>query len=218
MRCSRGMPLVLWRDNPEATSGVTGCPVEATRTVAAETSSASGWSGPTVAQSACRLEWRALDDAHRGAVARSAGSLSAVSNLPSALPALGSRRHYGPRASSPGTRARCRGRIQLHGSVHRCDLRGREKGGLAVGLTRKGKGTKIMALADAEGLPLAVMVSSANPSEISLVAETLKSRFLRRLPTRIIGDRGYDSDALDHQLARRGIEFIAPHRSTRPNR
>ena len=75
-----------------------------------------------------------------------------------------------------------------------------------------------MALADGEGLPLTVMVSSANPSEISLVGETLKSRFLRRLPTRIIGDRGYDSDALDHQLARRGIEFIAPHRSTRRNR
>jgi len=36
----------------------------------------------------------------------------------------------------------------------------------------------------------------------------------RRRPTRIIGDRGYDSDALDAQLAKRGIEFIAPHRST----
>ena len=43
----------------------------------------------------------------------------------------------------------------------------------------------------------------------------MKARFLRQLPTRIIGDRGYDSDALDAALARRGIEFIAPHRSTR---
>jgi transposase len=32
-----------------------------------------------------------------------------------------------------------------------------------------------------------------------------------------IGDRGYDSDALDARLATRGIEFIAPHRSTRRN-
>lgn len=47
-----------------------------------------------------------------------------------------------------------------------------------------------------------------------LVEDTLKSRFLRQLPSRIIGDRGYDSDALDAQLAKRGIEFIAPHRST----
>jgi transposase len=43
----------------------------------------------------------------------------------------------------------------------------------------------------------------------------LKRRFLRRLPTRLIGDRGYDSDALDTRMAKRGIEFIAPHRSTR---
>ena len=74
-----------------------------------------------------------------------------------------------------------------------------------------------MALADGAGLPLAVTVASANPSEISLVEDTLKSRFLRQLPTRIIGDRGYDSDALDTQLAKRGIEFIAPHRSNRRN-
>jgi transposase len=45
----------------------------------------------------------------------------------------------------------------------------------------------------------------------------LKSRFLRRLPKRLIGDRGYDSDALDARMAKRGIEFIAPHRSTRRN-
>lgn len=72
-----------------------------------------------------------------------------------------------------------------------------------------------MAIADGAGLPLAVTVASANPGEISLVDSTLKSRFLHRLPTRLIGDKGYDSDALDERLAKRGIEFIAPHRSTR---
>ena len=75
-----------------------------------------------------------------------------------------------------------------------------------------------MALADAAGLPFAITVASANPGEISLVDATLKSRFLPELPTRIIGDRGYDSDALDAKLAKRGIEFIAPHRSTRRNK
>lgn len=72
-----------------------------------------------------------------------------------------------------------------------------------------------MALADAAGLPVAITVASANPGELSLVDDTLKHRFLPELPTRIIGDRGYDSDALDARLAKRGIEFIAPHRSTR---
>lgn len=75
-----------------------------------------------------------------------------------------------------------------------------------------------MAITDGAGLPLAVTIASANPSELSLVDATLKSRFLREwLPTRLIGDRGYDSDALDAHLAQRGIEFIAPHRSTRRN-
>jgi len=74
-----------------------------------------------------------------------------------------------------------------------------------------------MAIADGAGLPLAVSVASATPGEIGLVDDVLKSRFLRRLPTRLIGDRGYDCDALDARLAKRGIAFIAPHRSTRRN-
>lgn len=74
-----------------------------------------------------------------------------------------------------------------------------------------------MAIADGAGLPLAVTVASATPSEIGLVDDVLKSRFLRRLPTRLIGDRGYDSDALDARMGKRGIEFIGPHRSTRRN-
>ena len=75
-----------------------------------------------------------------------------------------------------------------------------------------------MAIADGAGLPLAVSVASASPGEISLVDDVLKSRFLRRLPTLLIGDKGYDSDALDVRMACRGIEFIAPHRSNRRNK
>ena len=118
----------------------------------------------------------------------------------------------------PGPGAGRRRRVRLQRGLHRCDLRGREKRGSAVGLTRKGKGTKIMAIADGAGLPLAITVASANPAETSLVDATLKARFLRRKITRLIGDKGYDSDKLDAQLAARGIEFIAPNRSTRRHR
>src|SRR6478672_1708649 len=34
-------------------------------------------------------------------------------------------------------------------------------------------------------------------------------------PKRLIGDKGYDSDALDQTLAELGIEMISPHRSNR---
>ena len=65
------------------------------------------------------------------------------------------------------------GGLRLRGSLNQGDLRGREIGGAAVGLTRKGKGTKIMAIAGGAGLPLFVTVASANPAETALVDATL---------------------------------------------
>jgi transposase len=73
-----------------------------------------------------------------------------------------------------------------------------------------------MAICDRHGLPLAVYVASASPYEPHLVPATLDARFLRELPTRLIGDRGYDSDGLDATLLNRyQIEMIAPNRSHR---
>ena len=72
-----------------------------------------------------------------------------------------------------------------------------------------------MAIADGHGLPLAVTLASANRAEVQLVEPTLTRRFLRRKITRLIGDKGYDSDGLDARLARRGIELIAPNRGNR---
>jgi transposase len=102
-------------------------------------------------------------------------------------------------------RSRCRG--------HLC--RG-EKGGLAVGPTRRGKGTTILAIAAANSLPLAVSVQNASPHESQLVEEVLAGSFLDELPARLIGDRAYDSDALDQRLKEEyAIELIAPHRGQR---
>jgi transposase len=73
-----------------------------------------------------------------------------------------------------------------------------------------------MAVADSHGLPLSIYVTSATPNEITLVQATLCSRFTEDLPLRLIGDRGYDSDALDEKLREEeGIELICPHRRRR---
>ena len=73
-----------------------------------------------------------------------------------------------------------------------------------------------MAICDRHGLPVAVHVASASPYEPHLVPATLDARFLKELPARLIGDRGYDSDALDaHLLKAYGIEMIARHRRGR---
>jgi transposase len=72
-----------------------------------------------------------------------------------------------------------------------------------------------MAVADRFGLPLALCAASASPHESRLVAPTLDSRFVAELPQRLIGDRAYDADPLDAELAKLGVEMIAPHRRNR---
>ena len=84
-----------------------------------------------------------------------------------------------------------------------------------MGMTKRGKGTKLMALTDASGLPLGVYVTNASPHEVTLVEATLAANCAGEEPERLIGDRAYDSDSLDEALAERGIEMIAPHRRNR---
>ena len=84
-----------------------------------------------------------------------------------------------------------------------------------MGTTKRGKGTKLMALADASSLPLGVQATSASPHEVTLVEATLAANCAREEPERLVGDRAYDSDPLDAALAKRGIEMIAPHRRNR---
>lgn len=76
-----------------------------------------------------------------------------------------------------------------------------------------------MAITDSAGLPVAACISSASPAEVTLVEKTLDSGFLDVEPERLIGDKAYESDALDERLLEeRGIEMIAPHRSNRKQR
>jgi len=61
-----------------------------------------------------------------------------------------------------------------------------------------------------------VSVDSASPAECQLVEYVLAGSFLDQLPKRLIGDRAYDSDALDRTLHEEyGIEMIAPNRRNR---
>jgi hypothetical protein len=90
-----------------------------------------------------------------------------------------------------------------------------KKGGSKVGKTKRGKGTKIMAVADCHGLPVSVCVESATPHEVKLVTSTLVQMIVPEAPQNLIGNNAYDSDKLDAELRRYGIELIAPHRSNR---
>jgi transposase len=73
-----------------------------------------------------------------------------------------------------------------------------------------------MAVTDGAGLPVAVHVVSASPNEVTLVEATLDRAHTDQLPSRLIGDKAYDSDGLDERLRdEREVELIAPHRSNR---
>src|SRR5207245_2260252 len=49
----------------------------------------------------------------------------------------------------------------------------------------------------------------------TLAPDTVGGRFVASATARLIGDRAYDSDKLDAELAAQGIELIAPHKSNR---
>jgi len=99
--------------------------------------------------------------------------------------------------------------------LYRRNIHRRQKRGLKVGKTKRGKGTKLMAVADSTGLPLAVYTTSASPHEVTLVGKTLVERFVDEKPQRLIGDKAYDSDPLDEEMAAIDIEMIAPHKENR---
>ncbi len=109
--------------------------------------------------------------------------------------------------------------------LHRRELRPGQKRGPKVGPTKRGKGTKWMILADGTGTPLGAYLDAASPAEVKLLDKTLATVKVSRAhragrprtyPTRLIADRGYDSNALRRWLKHRHIQPIIPARSNNP--
>lgn len=82
-----------------------------------------------------------------------------------------------------------------------------------VGKCRAGLATKIMAIADSHGLPLAVAIADGSKHDVVLTEATLDAAFVCELPAKLIGDKAWDSTRHQTALAKkRGIELIAPKR------
>jgi len=88
-------------------------------------------------------------------------------------------------------------------------------GGDELGPSKRGKGVKIMAIVDREGLPLSVSTHAANHHEVTLVQLSFDFYMVEAKPEILVGDKAYDSDGLDIELAAEGVETIAPHRKNR---
>jgi len=88
-------------------------------------------------------------------------------------------------------------------------------GGEGIGKTKRGKGVKIMGIVDRNGLPLAVCTHAANHHEVTLVQLTFDFYMIEAKPEKLIGDKAYDSDDLDDDPGKQGIDMMAPHKSNR---
>ncbi len=129
--------------------------------------------------SARRLGRHLVGSSHGSSLERSSRPISATPDVSPKISAVVPRRdsREGPACARPSSLST--GAHRHNGGVYRRHLFRGQKGGSAVGKTKKGKGTKIMAIADRSGLPVAAWISSASPAEVKLVEETIDAGFLR---------------------------------------
>ncbi len=157
-----------------------------------------------------------MDSTNRRTLERLAATIWAVPDRAPALPKLGAFRRDGNTAGHAGATPQGRWRVGFERMFCGRDFCAGQKRGRLVGKTKRGKGTKIMGIADGHGLPLALRTDSASPAEVKLVPATLEARIVADVPQRLIGDKAYDSDRLDEQLMQDyGTELIAPNKQNR---
>jgi transposase len=158
-------------------------------------------------------------------VAFLARQVSVPRDLLATAQAMGRAGRVARRMANTAGCARWRRPAEVGGDVPGRQLRSGQKGGSAVGKTKRGKGTKWMVLVDGGGLPLGVRLESASPGEATLAEATLAEVKVprakgrpRQKPKRVIADRAYDSDPLRERLKKRGIDLIVPYRKNSKKR
>jgi len=170
----------------------------------------------TVERSTQSSQRRAVDFAHRCTVERPAAAIRSIPNRASTVPELGGLWSDRKGVVGAGPRPQKPRRTGSERMLCGRDVCSGQKRGRLVGKTKRGKGTKIMGIADGHGLPIALRTESASPAEVKLVSQTLDERVVDEAPERLIGDKAYDSDRLDEELREEyGTEMIAPHRAGR---
>ena len=75
---------------------------------------------------------------------------------------------------------------------------------------------KLAVAVDERGRPLSVATAAANVAEVNLAGPVL-DQLPSDVPddTPVVADRGYDSDPLRDETAKRGLVLVAPHRRGR---
>lgn len=188
------------------------------RAIIARTQEESRWERSSSSQRSRYPQRNTVGIKNRSTLERYSKPISTVPNMPSPIPVLDTDRHIQFNTGYLGQRFERTRKDRHNRMLHRWHLCQREKRGLSVGKTKRGKGSKIMAIADRAGLPISISITSASPHEVTLVESSIRSLWIDETPHRLIGDKAYDSDKLDDKLREEySIELIAPHRTNRRN-
>ena len=179
--------------------------------------------GPTVGIEPAVRGRQSLGVAHRRSLARPTCRISQRGDLLEAFAAVGRRGCLAGGVAAVAGRSESPATVGMGRNLSGWQLRVGQKGGCAVGKTKRGKGTKWMVLVDGQGIPLGAQLASASPAEVTLAESTIAAVRVpcwgrgrpRQKPKRIIADRAYDSNPLRDRLEKRGIELLVLHRRNR---
>ena len=95
-------------------------------------------------------------------------------------------------------------------------MRGRWKRGAernALGRSRGGFSTKINARTNAEGLPIGVVITPGQAHDVTAFPALMQE--IDCDPEQMLGDKGYDSEAVRNDIEERGGEAAIPSTATR---
>ena len=95
-------------------------------------------------------------------------------------------------------------------------MRGRRKGGIernALGRSRGGFSTKINARTNAEGLPIGIVITPGQAHDVTAFPALMQE--IDCDPEQMLGDKGYDSEAVRRDIEQRNGEAVIPSTATR---
>lgn len=218
--------LIFCHEAEEAGSVVERSTVEDAGTAVSGAEATPGWTRSTVGVESLLSGGHSVGSSNRSQMARSTRAVSRRFNVLAAATDVGRRRDLAGGMAEAVVDAGPAPLAELGRSLPRRHIHHREKGGSAVGKTRRGKGTKCMVVVDGCGVPIGVQLASAQIAECRLAESTLQQvkvpRAGRGRPRshlrRVIADRGYDSDALRKRFKQRGTDLIVPYRKNIRNR
>ena len=98
----------------------------------------------------------------------------------------------------------------------RTSLRGRWKGGTArnaLGRSRGGFSTKINARTNADGLPIGIEITPGQTHDVTAYPALMDD--IDCDPEQMLGDKGYDSEAVRRDIGQRGGEAVIPSLASR---